>query len=281
MTEGGDRIRAAFAEAGRPLFIPYVMGGFPDLETSAAHLAALSRHADLIEVGIPFSDPLADGPTIQAAGQRALERGTTPEDVIAIAEGLGDAAPPVVLLTYVNVVLAAGARTFMERAARAGVAGVILPDLPIDEGDDLREQARRAGVGVVPLAAPTTSEERLAAIGRRADGFVYCVSVAGVTGGDLAVDAGLRAFLARARARIDAPLAVGFGIRTPAQVAAVGRIADGVIVASQLIRIIEDAPDPAAAERALEGFAAEAVAALGGGSRSAGDGGAAAAGPVR
>jgi tryptophan synthase alpha chain len=281
MTEGGARIRAAFAEAGRPLFIPYVMGGFPDLETSAAHLAALARHADVIELGVPFSDPLADGPTIQAAAQRALERGTTPEDVIAIAERLGDGAPPVVLLTYVNVVLAAGARAFMERAARAGVAGVILPDLPVDEGDDLREQARRAGVGVVPLAAPTTSDERLAAIGRRADGFVYCVSVAGVTGGDLAVDAGLRAFLARARARIDAPLAVGFGIRTPAQVAAVGRIADGVIVASQLIRMIEDAPDPAAAERALERFAAEAVAALGGGSRSAGPGGAAAARPVR
>jgi tryptophan synthase alpha chain len=272
VTDGAARIRAAFRRAGRPLFIPYVMGGFPDLEASAAHVAALARHADLIELGIPFSDPLADGPTIQAAGQRALGGGTTPEDVIAIAEGMGDDAPPVVLLTYVNVVLAAGARAFMERAARAGVAGVILPDLPIDEGDDLREQARRAGVAVIPLAAPTTGDERLAAIGRRADGFVYCVSVTGVTGGDVAVGSELRGFLERARARIDAPLAVGFGIRTPAQVAAIGRIADGVVVASQLIRLIDEAADPAAAERAIEGFAAEAMAALREGSHRTGDG---------
>lgn len=261
-TEGGARIRAAFAEAGRPLFMPYVMGGFPDLEASAAHVAALSRHADLIELGIPFSDPLADGPTIQAAGQRALDGGTTPEDVIAIAEGVGPGGPPIVLMTYVNLVLAAGPRAFMERAARAGVAGVILPDLPIDEGDEVREQARRAGVSVVPLAAPTTGDDRLTAIGRRADGFVYCVSVTGVTGGEVAVDAELRGFLERARARIDAPLAVGFGIRTPAHVAAIGRIADGVIVASELIRLIEGAPDAAAAEAALAHFAADAVAAL-------------------
>jgi tryptophan synthase alpha chain len=238
------------------------MGGFPDLDTSAAHVAVLARHADLIELGIPFSDPLADGPTIQAAGQQALERGTRPEDVIAIAAGLPDDGPPVVLMTYVNVVLATGPRAFMERAARAGVAGVIVPDLPIDEGDDLREQARRAGIGVIPLAAPTTADDRLAAIGRRADGFVYCVAVTGVTGGEVAVDAELRGFLERARARIDQPLAVGFGIRTPAQVAAIGAIADGVVVASQLIRLIRDAPDPAAAERAIEGFATEAVAAL-------------------
>jgi tryptophan synthase alpha chain len=262
VTEGGARIRAAFAEAGRPLFMPYVMGGFPDLEASAAHAATLARHADLIELGIPFSDPLADGPTIQAAGQRALEAGTRPEDVMAIAEGLPPGGPPVVVMTYVNVVLAAGPRAFMERAARAGVAGVILPDLPIDEGAEVREQARRAGIGVVPLAAPTTADERLAAIGRAADGFVYCVSVAGVTGGDVAVDQALAGFLRRARARIEAPLAVGFGIRTPEQVAAVGRLADGVIVASQLIRLISEAPDAAAAGRAIEAFAADAVAAL-------------------
>ncbi|HSJ72774.1 MAG TPA: tryptophan synthase subunit alpha [Miltoncostaeaceae bacterium] len=279
-THGGARIRAAFAEAGRPLFIPYVMGGFPDLDASASHVAALARHADMIEVGMPFSDPLADGPTIQAAGQRALEGGVTPEDVIALAGRAGEGGPPVVLMTYVNLVLAAGARTFMERAARAGVAGVIIPDLPIDEGDDLREQARRAGVGMIPLAAPTSGDDRLAAIGRRADGFVYCVSVTGVTGGDVRVGQELREFLGRARARIDAPLAVGFGIRTPAQVAAVGRIADGVVVASQLVRLISGASDPAAAVRAIEGFAAEAVEALREGSHSA-DEGPAAVQPVR
>ena len=261
MTEGAERIRAAFADAGRPLFMPYVMGGFPDLAASAEHAAAACRHADLLELGIPFSDPLADGPTIQAAGQRSLENGTRPEDVIEVAEGLRG-GPPVVLMTYVNVVLAAGPRAFMERAARAGVAGVILPDLPIDEGAEVREQARRAGVCMVPLAAPTSADARLAAIGRAADGFVYCVAVTGVTGGALQVGEELRGFLSRARAVTDAPLAVGFGIRTPAQVAEVGRIADGVIVASELIRRIDAAPDRAAAVAEVEGFCAEAVAAL-------------------
>ncbi len=261
MTEGGARIRAAFAKAGRPAFMPYVMGGYPDLAASAAHAAAAARHADLIELGIPFSDPLADGPTIQAAGQRALDGGTRPQDVIEIAEGLRG-GPPVVLMTYVNIILAAGPRAFMERAARAGVAGVIIPDLPIDEGADLREQARRAGVSVVPLAAPTSATARLEAIGRAADGFVYCVAVTGVTGGEVQVDDTLRGFLARARAHIDVPLAVGFGIRTPAHVAAIGAIADGVIVASELIRRIDEAPDPAAAEAAVETFSAEAIEAL-------------------
>lgn len=260
-TEGGRRIRAVFEEAGRPLFMPYVMGGYPTLAQSAAHARAAGRHADLIELGIPFSDPLADGPTIQAAGQRSLENGTAPEDVMAIAEGLGD-GPPVVLMTYVNVVLAAGPRAFMERAARAGVAGVILPDLPIDEGAEVRDQARRAGVSIIPLAAPTTDDHRLAAIGERADGFVYCVAVTGVTGGEVQVDDELRDFLGRARAHIDAPLAVGFGIRTPAHVAAIGAIADGVIVASELIRRIGEAATPEAAESAVETFCAEAVDAL-------------------
>jgi tryptophan synthase alpha chain len=264
VTEGGARIRAAFAEAGRPLFMPYVMGGYPDLAASADHAAAALRHADMLELGVPFSDPLADGPTIQAAGQTALEAGTRPEDVIAIAEGLRG-GPPVVLMTYVNIILAAGPRAFMERAARAGVAGVIIPDLPIDEGEDeVRAPARRAGVSIVPLAAPTTDPARLAAIGRRADGFVYCVAVTGVTGGEVRVGDELRGFLARAREATDAPLAVGFGIRTPAQVAEIGAIADGVIVASEIIRRIGRATDPAAAVREVEDFSREAVEALAG-----------------
>lgn len=264
MTDGAARIRTAFREAGRPLFIPYVMGGYPDLATCAEHAAALARHADLLELGIPFSDPLADGPTIQAAGQRALEAGTRPDDVLAIAAGLRD-GPPVVVMTYLNVVLAHGSRSFMERAAGAGVAGVIVPDLPIDEGDEVRAHARRAGVAMIPLAAPTSDDARLTAIGRRAEGFVYCVAVTGVTGGEVAVNDELRGFLARARERIDAPLAVGFGIRTVEHVAAVGEIADGVVVASQLIRMIEEEPDPAAATAAIERFASDAAAVLGAG----------------
>lgn len=258
MADGAARIRSAFADADRPLFMPYIMGGYPSLTESAGHLAACAPHSDLIELGIPFSDPLADGPTVQAAGQRALEGGTRPEDVIELAEGLRG-GPPVVLMTYVNVVLAAGPRAFMERAARAGVAGVILPDLPIDEGDEVREQARRAGVSVVPLAAPTTGDRRLAMIGEQADGYVYCVGVTGVTGGEVQVDGELRDFIARARVQIDAPLAVGFGIRTPAHVAAVGAIADGVIVGSELIRRIGLAETAEEAERDVAAFCAEAT----------------------
>lgn len=262
MSEGAQRIRRAFAEAGRPLFMPYVLGGYPTLDRAAEHLAAVVPHADLIELGIPFSDPMADGPTIQAAGQQALDNGVRPEQVIELAED-HRGGPPIVVMTYLNIILATGSRAFMERSARAGIAGVIIPDLPIDEGDEVRQQARRAGVSVIPLAAPTTTDERLDAIGRRADGFVYCVSVAGVTGGDVAVDAPLRSFLARARQRIDAPLAVGFGIRTPEQVAAVGEISDGVIVASELIRRLGAADSPAAGDADVVAFCAAARSALG------------------
>lgn len=237
--------------------MPYVMGGFPDMEASEAYLRALAPHADLIELGIPFSDPLADGPTIQAAAQRALDAGATPERVIDLAARMRG-GPPIVVMTYANVIFALGMDRFMERAADAGVAGLIVPDVPIDEGAQLRAAARRAGLAVVPLAAPTTAADRLARICAEADGFVYCVSVAGVTGGDVAVGDLLRGFLRRARELGDAPLAVGFGIRTAEQVAAIGRISDGVIVASELIRRIEAAPDREAAIGAITEFARDA-----------------------
>jgi tryptophan synthase alpha chain len=260
----GDRVlRAVFGARDRPLFIPYVMGGYPDPATSAEHAALLARHADILELGVPFSDPLADGPTIQAAGRTALQAGTRPETVIEIAEGLRG-GPPVVLMGYVNALLAAGPRAFLRRAARAGVAGMIVPDLPIDEGDEIRMQAERAGVALVALAAPTTSSARLRRIGLRAQGFLYCVSVTGVTGGDVTVGPELRDFLARARVETDLPLAVGFGIRTPEQAARVGEIADGVVIASQLIRLVDEAPDAAAALSALDDYAVAVRTALGG-----------------
>jgi tryptophan synthase alpha chain len=258
---GDARLRGAFAAAGRPLFVPYVMGGFPNPRTSAEHAALLAAHADIIELGIPFSDPLADGPTIQAAGRDALAAGTRPETVLDIAASLRG-GPPVVLMGYVNAILAAGPRAFFERAARAEVAGMIVPDLPADEGEEIREQADRAGVALVALAAPTTSDERLRLINRRARGFVYCVSVTGVTGGDVEVGGELRGFLARARREIDLPLAVGFGIRTPDQAAAIGRLADGVVIASQLIRLVREVGDPAAALAALDAYASEVREAL-------------------
>ncbi|MFN8122680.1 MAG: tryptophan synthase subunit alpha [Thermoleophilia bacterium] len=255
MSDGAARIAAAFP-ADRAAFIPYVMGGYPDVAASLAHARAIAPHADVLEIGIPYSDPLADGPTIQAAGQAALDAGTRPGDVLEMAEELRG-GPPVVLMTYVNLLLAAGPRAFFERAARAGVAGMIVPDLPIDEGDDIRDAAARAGVAMVPLAAPTTTDQRMAMIGRRAAGFTYLVSVAGVTGGELEVGESLRRFVERARRSIDTPVAVGFGIRTPGQAAAIGAFADGVVVASQLIRMIEASPDPRACGPELAAYAKE------------------------
>jgi tryptophan synthase alpha chain len=263
MAEGPARIAAAFAGAERPLFIPYVMGGYPDPATSAEHAAALARHADVLELGVPFSDPLADGPTIQAAGGRALRAGTRPETVIDIAASLRG-GPPVVLMTYVNAILAAGPRAFCERAARAGVAGVIVPDLPVDEAEVVRAPAARAGLAVIPLAAPTTTDARLAAIGRVAEGFLYCVSVTGVTGGEVRVGDELREFLDRARAVVPVPLAVGFGVRTPAQAAAIGGFADAVVMASALIRLVEEAEGPADVLRAIDALAQEVTEALAG-----------------
>lgn len=237
------------------------MGGYPDLRRGAAHARMIARHADIIELGVPFSDPLADGPTIQAAGQAALAGGTRPDDVIAIAEQIAG-GPPVVLMTYVNAILAAGPRGFFGRAAAAGVAGVIVPDLPIDEAAEVRAAAGRSGVAVIALAAPTTSDARLAEIGRRAEGFVYCVSVTGVTGGEVQVDEELRRFLERARERIAVPLAVGFGIRSPEHARRIGEFADGVVVASQLIRLIADETDPDAGDAAMDALAGEIAGAL-------------------
>jgi tryptophan synthase alpha chain len=260
MSDGPARLRAAFP-ANRPALIPYVMGGFPSVEHSRDYALALAPHADILELGIPFSDPLADGSTIQAAGQRALDAGTRPGDVIDIAAALRG-GPPVVLMTYVTLVLAADPDVFFARAADADVAGLIIPDLPLDEGEAIRAAAAHAGVAIVPLAAPTTSDERLRAIGRLADAFTYLVSVAGVTGGEVAVDDQLRAFVERARAAINVPLAVGFGIRTPEHARAIGAFADGVVIASQLIRLIDDAPTHRDAVAALDQYGRELAEAL-------------------
>jgi len=250
---GADRLAKVFADAGRPLFVPYVMGGYPTLEASARHAAILAEHADIIELGIPFSDPLADGPTIQAAGQLALDQGTRPSDVMAIAAGLKD-GPPVVVMTYFNTVIAHGAAEFLGQAADAGVAGIIIPDLPVDEAGDIRDLARTAGVALIALAAPTTDDARMQAIGAQAEGFVYLVAVTGVTGGEMTMDDRLRALVDRARRHIPVPVVVGFGVRSPDQARQIGEIADGVVIASEIIRRIGDAPDPAAADAVVAEF---------------------------
>ena len=236
-----DRIARAFASHGkRAALMPYLVGGFPDPEASrAAGEACAESGADLLELGVPFSDPLADGPVIHAAASRALSGGVTVEDVLGICEALA-ARLPVALMIYANLVLARGVDAFCERAAEAGAAALIVPDLPHDEAAALRAACDGRGLALVPLVAPTTPPERLAAIGADARGFVYAVSLAGTTGERDELPPELERAVARVRAATAVPVAVGFGISTPAQARAVGEVADGVIVGSRVVRAAEE-----------------------------------------
>jgi tryptophan synthase alpha chain len=233
-----DRIAAAFAGHGRrAALMPYVMGGFPDLETSrGVGTACDDAGADIVELGVPSSDPLADGPAIHAAATSALAQGVTPDDVLGLCEGLA-ARLPVVLMVYANIVLAQGAESFARRATEAGATGLIVPDLPHDEAAAMRGACDAAGIALVPLVAPSTTPERLEAIGRDARGFVYAVSLAGTTGERSQLPAELADLVERIRSAAGTmPVAVGFGIATPAQARSVAEVADGVIVGSRVVR---------------------------------------------
>jgi tryptophan synthase alpha chain len=240
---GVERIAAAFAGSGKKAaLMPYLMGGFPDLERSRAigHAYA-DGGADLVELGVPFSDPLADGPVIHAAGTAALKAGAT---IAGVLEVCADLAPrlPVVIMCYANLVLARD--DFAARIGAAGAAGLIVPDLPLEEAPALLDACDAAGLALVPLVAPTTPDERLAAIGSRARGFLYTVSVTGTTGERKALSETFATTVERARAHTDVPVALGFGIATPehaAQAAAAG--ADGVIVGSRLVRAAAEGED--------------------------------------
>jgi tryptophan synthase alpha chain len=244
-TAGAERIAGAFASTpGRAALMPYMMGGFPDLSASLrVGQEFAGAGADLIELGIPFSDPLADGPAIQAAGERALEAGATFERVLEQVAAPLAAGVPLVVMCYVNPLLKRGFEQVAGRLAGLGVAGLIVPDLPAEEAGDLRAACDSQGVALVPLVAPTTPPRAVEEIAALARGFVYVVSVTGVTGERTRLPPELSAVVERVRSAATVPVAVGFGVGTPEQVAAVGEIADGVIVGSRLVRAIADAPD--------------------------------------
>jgi tryptophan synthase alpha chain len=257
-TKGIDRIAAAFASHGkRAALMPYFMGGYPSLDASGdAVLAAAAAGADLIEMGIPFSDPLADGPVIHAAATEALAAGATPHGVLRVCERVA-AEVPVVLMVYVNVVLAAGPETFALRAAAAGASGLIVPDLPHDEADEVRAACDAEGLALVPLVAPTTTPERVAEIGASARGFIYTVSLTGITGEREELPPRLVETVDRVKNASSVPVAVGFGISTPTQAASVAELADGVIVGSRVVRAVgEEGPTGVGA---LVGELAEAM----------------------
>jgi tryptophan synthase alpha chain len=256
-TAGMERIAQAFAGArdeGRAALMPYMMGGFPDAETSVAVAESyVEAGADLVELGVPFSDPLADGPVIHAAATQALAAGATLESVLAICEQVAERVP-VAPMVYANMVLARGPGEFARLLAGAGAAGAIVPDLPLEEAGEIGEELSRAGIPLVPLVAPTTPDERRRRICARAEGFVYVVSDTRVTGERDELPEGLADLVAAVRSEASVPAAVGFGIGTPEQAAAVGRIADGVIVGTRLVRAVAEAGGRRAAAEAVRGF---------------------------
>ncbi len=240
-----SRLEAAVRSDGGVKLIPYLMAGYPDRRRSAElgrRYAAAGAAA--IEVGIPFSDPLADGPTIQRAGKEALDGGMTVQAAIEVAAEVAREGAPVVLMTYVNPVLAYEPSRFAEHAARAGVAGVIVPDLPLEEAAAVVEPLREAGVDTVLLVAPTSPEERIRRIADASSGFVYCVTLTGVTGARHELDPRIGSLLERLRAATPLPIAAGFGISRPEHVRQLRGKADAAVVASALVQEVHEGRDP-------------------------------------
>lgn len=239
-----DRRFAALKAENRAGFVTYVMAGDPDAATTLSVLKGLpGAGADLIELGFPFSDPMAEGPTIQRAAQRGLKSGMTLQGTLDLVAAFreGDADTPIILMGYLNPVLNRGFESFAAAAAKAGVDGLIIVDCPPEEADPLSDALEAEGVALIRLAAPTTDDARLPMVVRRTSGFVYYVSVAGVTGVKSADAADVAPAVERLRKASGLPVAVGFGIRTPEQAAAVARVADAAVVGSALVDEIESA----------------------------------------
>jgi tryptophan synthase alpha chain len=239
-----DRRFAALKAEGRAAFVAYVMAGDPDAATALEIVKGLpAAGADLIELGFPFSDPMAEGPTIQRASQRALAQKMTLNGTLDIVRAFreGDQDTPVILMGYLNPVLNRGFESFAVAAAKAGVDGLIIVDCPPEEADPLTDALEAEGIALIRLAAPTTDDARLPMVVRRTSGFVYYVSVAGVTGVKSADAADVAPAVERLRKASGLPVAVGFGIRTPEQAAAVARVADAAVVGSALVDEIESA----------------------------------------
>jgi len=238
---------------GEKALIPYIMAGDPSLKRTAELVIELERSgADLIELGVPFSDPIADGPVIQRADARSLKSKTSLRDILALVGDLRQrhhVGIPIILMTYYNPVLKFGEDRFVKEASAAGVDGLIIPDLPPEEAAGLLGPARRAGLAIIFLLAPTSTPERIRKVASASAGFLYYVSLTGTTGAKLQGIGAIEAQLKRIRRSSSLPVAVGFGISTPEQASAVARSADGVIVGSAIVRMIEqhsESPDLAA-----------------------------------
>jgi len=265
------RISAAFDDAkaqGRAAFVAYLTAGDPDRERSLAAGRVLLQHVDLLEVGLPFSDPLGDGPTIQRASERALAAGASSASTLALVRDLRAASDkPIVVMTYYNPIYAyrgpegEGEEAFVRAAVAAGADGLILPDLPPDEGEGLIAAAREHDLATIFLVAPTSTDRRLEIVGAACRGFVYAVSITGVTGAREGIPAEVEALVRRAQAASGQPVAVGFGVASPESAAALAAFADGVVVGSALVERIGAMRDAQDTE-SLHAFAARLAAAM-------------------
>jgi len=252
-----DRLARLVGERGeRPLVVPYLTAGFPEPAETVDLLLALEKGgADAVELGLPFSDPVADGPVIQDASQRALEAGITHRGIVGLAAEFRRRSDlPLILMGYLNPVLAYGPEAFFADMATAGVDGLIIPDLPPDEAEPFHGPARKRGLSWIFLAAPTSSDERLRKIDDLSTDFNYCVSMTGVTGSRRDLASGLDSYLERARSVMRKPFVVGFGISRADQVAAVSPPAAGVVVGSALLRALAEEKDPESRCRRAETF---------------------------
>jgi tryptophan synthase alpha chain len=258
--ESFARLRAARERA----LVPFVTGGDPDLDTTEALVLAMAESgADLIEIGVPFSDPTAEGPTIQRASERALARGATLRRILERVKKLRSRVDvPLLLMGYANPFYAMGAEGFAGAAAEVGIDGIIVPDLPPEEGEEFFHEAESRGIDPVLLAAPTTVDSRLAMLAHRTRGFLYYVSLTGVTGARSELSRNLGSEVARIRDHSDVPVCVGFGISTPEHAQLVGGFADGIVVGSAIVDRIEAAPSADAAVDAVARFVSELKAPL-------------------
>jgi tryptophan synthase alpha chain len=237
-----SRIASVFTRAKHTALIPYITVGYPSVETTLKVVPLLSSSGcDIIELGIPFSDPLADGATIQRASYEALRQGVTPKLCFEMAQELRRRVEiPLVFMTYYNPVLKFGLERFCTKCTEVGIDGLIIPDLPPEEGEELEKSTRRHGLDLIYLLSPASTEERIKLVARKSCGFIYLVSLTGVTGARDKLPEELESFVARVREKTEKPLCVGFGVSTPEQARRVAKVADGVIVGSRIIQLLNE-----------------------------------------
>ena len=243
----GARITQAIREAragGSPALVAYLTAGFPSRARFAEHVHALAAGADVVEIGVPFTDPMADGVTIQRSSQAALAQGVTLRWILEALEAMQPVAAPLVLMSYLNPLLAIGLEALAQSAQRAGVSGFIVPDLPFDESAPLRAAVAPAGLALVQMVTPVTEPPRLSEVCRASEGFVYAVTMTGTTGKNVAVPTEVLGYLDRVRAAATVPVCAGFGIRSREQVSLLAGHVDGVIVGSALVEVLERGEDP-------------------------------------